>query len=100
VRHVSKPVVPPTNPKPAPTPTVRTPSGLVGYLIQPAAKQKAPTAAAQASTHSAPAASGGGVRATHTSHLDWLLGVLVVLLILLVGAGLESKPSRSDAIGS
>jgi PKD repeat protein len=95
----SKPTPPHTKIKVAPAPTVRTSPGLVGYLIQPTTKQSTKTATAQANP-STPAASGGGGGVTHRHrHYAWLLGVLLVLLVLLTGAGLESKPPRKTATG-
>jgi PKD repeat protein len=98
--HITEPAEPAPEPKPAPTPTVRTPRGLVGYLVQSAVRQKTPTVAARANRSAPTATSGGGGGNTRrSSHLGWVLGVLLVLLILLVGAGLETRPPRSNAVG-
>jgi hypothetical protein len=79
---------------------VRTSQGLVGYLIQPPAKQKAPTVTTHANPSAPTAAGGGGGITQRRTNYDWVLGVLLVLLVVLVGAGLESKPRRGSFGGS
>ena len=101
-KHHARPARPRTNPKRRVAPTRPTPHGLVGYLIQPPSTQPArqrPVATHARSTTparprpvAATAAGGGGGGVTRTTNLEWLLGVLLVIMVVLLGAGLEIKP--------